>query len=77
VRLACALLAFGALSIAAAAPPAQSASGASAVQQLIRSAQFKQAAAFIDGDYDRFVNELITLTEIPAPPFKEAARAKP
>jgi tripeptide aminopeptidase len=49
---------------------------AASVQRLIDGAQFKQAAAFIDGDYDRFVQELITLTEIPAPPFKEQARAK-
>ena len=76
MRFGCALIALGALSIAAAAPPAQSAPDASAVQRLIGSAQFKQAAAFIDADYDRFVTELITLTEIPAPPFKEAARAK-
>ena len=46
------------------------------VKKLIESAQFKQASTFIAGDYDRFVRELITLTEIPAPPFKEQARAK-
>ena len=46
------------------------------VKRLIDSAQFKQASSFIDGDYDRFVRELITLTEIPAPPFKEQARAR-
>lgn len=46
------------------------------VRRLIDSAPFKQAAAFIDADYDRFVKELIALTEIPAPPFKEQARAK-
>jgi tripeptide aminopeptidase len=47
-----------------------------AVKRIVESAEFKQATAFIDGDYDRFVRELIALTEIPAPPFKEAARAK-
>ena len=47
--------------------------GAKAV---IDSARFKQAAAFIRTDYDRFVRELIVLTEIPAPPFKEERRAK-
>jgi tripeptide aminopeptidase len=46
------------------------------IKQLIESALFKQATAFIDADYDRFVRELIMLTEIPAPPFKEEARAK-
>ena len=46
------------------------------VQRIRGSAQFAEASAFIDGDYDRFVNELVALTEIPAPPFKEQARAK-
>ena len=43
---------------------------------LVASARFKQAAAFIRTDYDRFVRELVTITEIPAPPFKEQRRAK-
>jgi tripeptide aminopeptidase len=47
-----------------------------AVKQLLDSAAYKTAAVFIDGDYDRFVRELITLTEIPAPPFKEQTRAQ-
>ena len=47
-----------------------------AVARIVGSAEFKQATTFIDGDYDRFVRELIALNEIPAPPFKEAARAK-
>jgi tripeptide aminopeptidase len=46
------------------------------VQRIRDGASFKQAVAFIDGDYDRFVRELITLTEIPAPPFKEQQRGK-
>lgn len=33
------------------------------------------AKAALAGDYDRIVKELITITEIPAPPFGEAARA--
>src|SRR5688572_5249703 len=41
------------------------------IKDLLQTASFKKASAFIDEDYDRFVRELITLTEIPAPPFKE------
>jgi tripeptide aminopeptidase len=73
VRAASTALCLAAL--AASGPSAQPAPG-SAVQPLIGGAQFKQAAAFIQTDYDRFVRELVTLTEIPAPPFKEQARAK-
>jgi tripeptide aminopeptidase len=47
-----------------------------AVARTIGSPAFKQASAFIDTDYDRFVRELIALTEIPSPPFKEQARAR-
>jgi tripeptide aminopeptidase len=47
-----------------------------AVQRIRDNAQYKQAAAFVDSEYDRFVKELITLTEIPAPPFKEQQRGK-
>jgi di/tripeptidase len=45
------------------------------IQQLVKSTAFKDATAFLERDYDRFVSELITLTEIPAPPFKEQKRA--
>jgi tripeptide aminopeptidase len=46
------------------------------IQRLKDHADFKQAASFIEADYERFVQELITLTEIPSPPFKEQQRAK-
>jgi tripeptide aminopeptidase len=45
-------------------------------RRILDSPQFKQAAAFIRSDYDRFVRELVAVTEIPAPPFKEQRRAK-
>jgi tripeptide aminopeptidase len=43
---------------------------------IINSAAFKQATAFIERDQERFVRELVALTEIPSPPFKEQARAQ-
>jgi tripeptide aminopeptidase len=39
-------------------------------------AGYRTAAQAIDRDYDRFVSEVIQLTEVPAPPFKEDARAE-
>jgi tripeptide aminopeptidase len=45
------------------------------VQKIKAGSGFQAASAFLETDYDRFVRELITLTEIPAPPFKETARA--
>ncbi len=73
------LLLLGCVTVSAsaqlAAQAAPSAPGR-VVQRLRESAPFKQAAAFAESDYDRFVKELIALNEIPAPPFKEQARAK-
>ena len=46
------------------------------VQRLISSPKFKAAEEVIDKDHDRFIREVIQITEIEAPPFKEQARAK-
>src|SRR5437870_108422 len=46
------------------------------VRGIVDGPKFQQAIAFIQSDQDRFVRELISLTEIPSPPFKEQARAK-
>ena len=45
------------------------------VQSIVSSAAFRDARTALAADHPRFVRELITLTEIPAPPFKEARRA--
>jgi hypothetical protein len=46
------------------------------VKSLLESQKFRTATEFLRSDHARFVQELIRLTEIPAPPFKEHARAK-
>ena len=66
------ILAPVALLLATAAPAAAAPPTPASIHS---SAPFKRAQASLDGGYDRFVEELIALTEIPAPPFKEAARA--
>ena len=55
---------------------AQTPSPDAAVKAVIENPKFKAAMAALDKDHDRLVSEIIQLTEIPAPPFKEAARAK-
>ena len=67
----CALAALG-LSAAAPKPDPTDA----AVQKIVASPAFKTAVATLDREHDRTVADIITLTEIPAPPFKEAARGK-
>ncbi|MBS1820345.1 MAG: M20/M25/M40 family metallo-hydrolase [Acidobacteria bacterium] len=44
------------------------------VQTIVASGSFRNAKAFLASDHDRFVKDLITLTEIPAPLFKEQKR---
>jgi di/tripeptidase len=68
------LLALGAALIALPATAAPDAN--TAVAKMVASPGFKSAAAKLDADYDRTVADVITLTEIPAPPFKEEKRAK-
>lgn len=66
---------LAALAIAApavAAPPAPE----KAVAKIVASPAFKAAADRLAADHERTVADIVTFTEIPAPPFKEAARAK-
>ena len=70
--LACALVLVGASASAAPQPDA----AAAAVAKVVASAGFKAAVADLDRNHDRMVSDIITLTEIPAPPFKEAAKGR-
>ncbi|HEY1109035.1 MAG TPA: hypothetical protein VGE76_10395, partial [Opitutaceae bacterium] len=68
---------FLALSLACAAvAPAATSPQDALVQQIVNSANYKNAVSVFDRDFEKFVNELITLTEIPAPPFREQLRAE-
>ena len=46
------------------------------VGRVVGSAEFAAASAFLDSSHERLVQEIIQLTEIPAPPFKETARGR-
>lgn len=45
-------------------------------QRVLMHPRFQEAADFIAKDHDRFVREIIQITEIEAPPFKETKRAR-
>lgn len=49
---------------------------ATPVPQVMANPAYKAAVATLDREHERLVQEIIKLTEIPAPPFKEAERAK-
>ena len=61
--------------IAASIAAARAQTPPTGAEAILRSPAFVAASDFLARDYDRFVRELVTLTEIPAPPFKETARA--
>ena len=63
----CALL----IALTAAAPAPEA-----VVSRLMAGAAYRTAAAALDVGYDRVIADTVMLTEIPAPPFKEAVRAK-
>lgn len=46
-----------------------------AIARLITHPRFREAVATLAREHDRTVADIVTLTEIPAPPFGEAARA--
>jgi acetylornithine deacetylase/succinyl-diaminopimelate desuccinylase-like protein len=74
-RLSALALALGA-AFSAPCATAQNANPAADVERLLASPAFKTAAATIDKDHERIVEDGIKLAEIPSPPLKEAARAK-
>jgi acetylornithine deacetylase/succinyl-diaminopimelate desuccinylase-like protein len=74
-RLSVLAFALGA-AFAASSATAQTSTPAAEVERLLASPAFKTAAATIDKEHGRIVEDGIKLAEIPSPPLKEAARAK-
>lgn len=56
--------------------PGLALAASTAADKIVASAPYKSAVSALDADHDRIVSEIVTLVEIPAPPFKEAERAK-
>lgn len=46
------------------------------VQHIVESPSFKDATEALRKSHDRWVNEIVEITEIPSPPFKESQRAE-
>jgi acetylornithine deacetylase/succinyl-diaminopimelate desuccinylase-like protein len=64
------------LALAGAAPAMAASPEEAAAKTLMASAKFHKAQASLEGDFDRILGDVVTLTEIPAPPFQENTRAK-
>ena len=70
------LFLFAAGCALALAAPAYAADPASTVQHVVTSNSYKTAAAALDSGHDQWVKDIIAITQIPSPPFKEQVRAK-
>lgn len=60
----------------AASPAAAATDADGAVRRIVSSPSYKTAAAALDAGHDQWVADIIKITEVPAPPFKEEVRAK-
>jgi tripeptide aminopeptidase len=69
-------LAAGALASAPALAQNASPAHADAVKRIMDGPAYKKAVEVFDKEHDRWVEEVVKLTEIEAPPFKEEKRAK-
>jgi acetylornithine deacetylase/succinyl-diaminopimelate desuccinylase-like protein len=56
--------------------PPPTAAAVATIKRIEASPAFRKAVAAIAAGHDKWVADIITLTEIPAPPFKEGARAQ-
>jgi tripeptide aminopeptidase len=73
MKLTTVILALSLVSIAAPLAAEQAAADRD-VARVLASAPFTQAMAILDRDHDKMVSDIVTLTEIPSPPFKEDKR---
>jgi acetylornithine deacetylase/succinyl-diaminopimelate desuccinylase-like protein len=67
---------FAAACALVATAPVHAADPASTVEQVIASTAYRSAAAALDSGHDQWVSDIIAITQVPSPPFKEQARAK-
>src|SRR3546814_17960924 len=69
-------LALATILAVSAAPALARPGGITPANVIAQSKPFQAARASLDGKYDLFVEQLVALTAIPAPPYKEADAAK-
>ncbi|HEV2080490.1 MAG TPA: M20/M25/M40 family metallo-hydrolase [Allosphingosinicella sp.] len=76
MRTFCFLAGLALFAVPPAAAQTTPAKADSTIKRITASPQFRKAAATLDAQHDQWVKDTIAITEIPAPPFKEEARAK-
>ena len=72
----CIVALLATLTVGAARAQTVAPAGNSLARQIVSDPKFRAAVGVFDRDFERFVAELIKLTEIPSPPFGEGPRAQ-
>jgi acetylornithine deacetylase/succinyl-diaminopimelate desuccinylase-like protein len=72
----CIVALLATLTVGAARAQTVAPAGNSLARQIVADPKFRAAVGVFDRDFERFVAELIKLTEIPSPPFGEGPRAQ-
>lgn len=65
-----------AFALVAAAPALAAPNPDTTVGQIVASPSYRAAVAAFDSDHDQWVEDIVAITQVAAPPFKEEARAK-
>jgi acetylornithine deacetylase/succinyl-diaminopimelate desuccinylase-like protein len=68
--------AVAAVALFIATPAPGAANPEAAVRQIVASQSYRAAAAALDAGHDRWVEDIVRITQLPSPPFKEQARAR-
>jgi acetylornithine deacetylase/succinyl-diaminopimelate desuccinylase-like protein len=65
-----------AVALAAAAPAIAAPNAEATIRQIVSTPSYRAAAAALDSGHDQWVEDIVAITQVAAPPFKEQARAK-
>jgi len=69
-------LVLAAFAFAAASASAAPVNADAAIRHITSASAYRTAAASLDAGHERWVRDIVAITQIPSPPFKEQARAK-
>lgn len=64
------------IAAAALAGPAEAAGADTTIREIVASPPYRVAAAALERGHDQWVEDIVAITQIPSPPFKEQVRAK-
>src|SRR5690348_17462569 len=67
---------LAAFTLLASAPAIAAPNADSTIQRIVANPSYRAAAAALDSGHGKWVEDIVAITQVAAPPFKEQARAK-